>query len=186
VHSEVERRTIDWREFAITPSDGSKIVLVHTVLWSDDFKKVLAVLNREELNFQKPRGWGIPTGKVNRPSPDGSPGRSPLEQAKFEIISENNIENNDFRIHRIPVDASIAPNGRFHLVFTGILEPFTEIPPNPVDPDGDILEATLVDPDSDIDQKDSEPRFRGNIFYKSHLRYILTARNRFPAGEIIV
>ncbi len=183
-----ETITIDWREFAVTPSDGKRIILVHTVLWTDDFRKVVVVLNREEPHFQKPRGWGVPSGKVVGPPLDSRIlGRTPLEQARFEIIHETNLDASDFKIHRIPVDAIITPsNGRFHLVFTGVLDPYTDIPTNPVDPDGDILEAALMDPDKDIDVNNPEPRFRADIFYKSHLQNIVTARNRFPTREILV
>lgn len=188
MRSAVEKVTIDWREFAVTPSDGSKIILVHTVLWTDDFQKVIVVLNREEQENTKPRGWGIPSGKVIRPSKDGrTPSRTPLEQARLEIIHEINLDEKDFKIHRIPVDARVTPqNGRFHLLFTGVLEPYTDVPLNPVDPDGDILEAALMNPDQEIDQGPSSPQFRGDVFYRSHLRNIFTARNRFPTGEILM
>lgn len=175
---------VDKKILAVTPVDGSKIIIVHTVLWTDDFLKVLVVLNKSEPKYSKPQGWGVPSGKVIR-SADEPAGRTPLEQASLEVAHECNIERRDFGIHRVPVGIRFSRDGRIHLIFTGTIESFTDIPDLPIDPDGDILAGALMDPDRDIVTTSSGYAFRGDVFYRTHLKDIVAAKNNFPA-EIVL
>ncbi len=152
-------------------TDSSRVCLVRSVLWSDDWR-VLFVLNQAEPDKQKPQGWGIPGGKAK-------PGKTLYTSANDEVEEENNLFTADFQLDPAPFDAYVQ-SGRIQVWFCGFLQEFTEIPPNPNDPNKDIVRAALIDPSTQIETVHGKSMFQGEEVYPRHLRQVLLSKTRLP------